>query len=108
LIESIGDCQVPNIASETMARTFDMPLLTPSPLPVWGAPETDEPVQEGSALLLVDTKLGPLPPTSNLPPADDNGAHGAAVDDPAMIEVIERFFFKGFAENLCDGPCDPG
>lgn len=108
LIESIGDCQVPNVASEVMARTFDMPLLTPSPKPVWGAPESAEPVQEGSALLLVDTKKQPLPPTTNLPPEDDNGAHGSAVDDPALIEVIERFIFKGFAENLCDGPCDPG
>ena len=108
LIESIGDSQVPNIASETMARSFEMPLLTPSPKPVWGAPESADPVQEGSALLLVDTKLGPLPPTGNLPPDGDNGAHGAAVDDPALIEVIERFFFKGLAENLCDGPCDPG
>lgn len=108
LIESIGDCQVPNIASETLARTFEMPLLTPSPKPVWGAPESAEPIQEGSALLLVDTKAQPLPPTSNLPPAEDNGAHGSAVDDPALFEIIERFIFKGFAENLCDGACDPG
>lgn len=108
LIESIGDSQVPNVASEIMARTFEMPLLTPSPRSVWGAPDTAEPVQEGSALLLVDTQKQPLPPTTNTPPDGDNGAHGSAVEDPALIEVIERFIFEGLAENLCDGPCDPG
>ena len=109
LIESIGDSQVPNIASEAMARSFKMPLLTPSPKPVWGLEESAEPLQTGSALLIVDTKKLPLPPTQNLPPPDgDNGAHGSAVDDPALLAIIERFIFKGFAENLCDGPCDPG
>lgn len=108
LIESIGDAQVPNIATETMARSYGMPMLAPGVTPVWGIEDVNEPVSSGSVLLQVDTGKGPLPPKQNLPPADDNGAHGAAVDDPALIAVIERFIFKAIAENLCEGPCDPG
>ena len=108
LIESIGDAQVPNIASETMARSFDMQMLVPAVTDVWGLEQALEPTLEGSALLQVDTGKGPLPPTQNLPPPDDNGAHGAAVDDPVIVDIIVRFIFKGIAENLCSGPCDPG
>ena len=108
LIESIGDSQVPNIATEAMARSYGMPMLAPGLTPVWGVEDMLEPVATGSALLQVDTKMGPLPPTQNLPPDGDNGAHGSAVDDPALIAIVERFIFKDIAENLCDGPCDPG
>ena len=109
LVESIGDSQVPNIATEVMARSYGMPMLAPGLTPVWGVEDANEPLLSGSALLQVDTGKGPLPPIENLPPPDgDNGAHGSAVDDPAMIEIVERFIFKAIAENLCDGPCDPG
>lgn len=108
LIESIGDSQVPNIATEMMARSYGMPLMAPGITEVWGVKDQLEALETGSALFQVDTGKGPPPPTQNLPPADDNGAHGAAVDDPKMIEIIERFMFKGIFENLCDGPCDPG
>ena len=108
LIESIGDSQVPNIATEAMARSYDMPMLAPGLTPVWGVEDANEPLLSGSVLLQVDTGKGPLPPIENLPPDGDNGSHGSAVDDPAMIAIVERFIFKAIAENLCDGPCDPG
>ena len=44
----------------------------------------------------------------NLPLDEDNGAHGAAVDDPSAIAMIEQFLVDGVLANLCDGPCDPG
>ena len=107
LIESIGDSQVPNIATETMARSYGMPMVAPGVTAVWGVPDRLEPLEAGSGLLQVDTGKLPLPPPQNLPPDGDNGAHGASVDDPKIIEIIERFMFKGILENLCEGPCDP-
>jgi hypothetical protein len=108
LIESIGDAQVPNLATETMARSYGLQMLAPAVTPVFGVPEAPGSIEEGSALLQVDTGLGPLPPTGNLPAESDNGAHGAAVDAPAVLGIVERFIFKGVIENLCDGACDPG
>jgi hypothetical protein len=106
LIESIGDAQVANIASEAMARSYGM-LAEPSIYPVWGI-EAAPPGFTGSALLQVDTKKGPLPPAENLPATGDNGAHGAAVDDPAVQGILGAFLLEGVVENTCDGACDPG
>lgn len=108
LVESMGDCQVPNIATELMARSMDMGMLGPAVEPVWGLEDAVGEVTEGSVLLQVDTLKGPRPADANTPPPDDNGAHGAAIDDPAVVSIVERFIFKGIFENLCDGPCDPG
>ncbi len=105
LLESIGDAQVPNIASEMMARTYGMEMLDPPIYPVFGVPGTTEPVA-GHSLLQVDTKKGPLPPKENLMPEDDNGAHGAAADGPGAQETI-AMFLNGPVSNQCDGPCDP-
>jgi len=108
LIESMGDAQVPNIATETMARTLELTMLAPAVTSVEGLTEATGPLTSGSALLQIDTKRGPVPPGVNLPLDEDNGAHGAAVDDPSAIAMIEQFLVDGVMENLCDGPCDPG
>jgi hypothetical protein len=108
LVESMGDAQVPNIATETMARTLGLTMLAPAVTSVAGLVESPGPLTSGSALLQIDTKLGPVPPGVNLPLDADNGAHGAAVDDPSAIAMIEQFLVDGVIENLCDGPCDPG
>lgn len=108
LIESIGDAQVPNVSSELMARTLDLAMLAPAVAPVFGLAEATGPLTSGSAMLQVDTKKGPVPPGVNLPLDADNGAHGAAVDDPSALAMIERFLIDGVIENLCDGACDPG
>ncbi|MCA9690815.1 MAG: hypothetical protein KC636_14505 [Myxococcales bacterium] len=104
-IESIGDSQVPNIATEMAARTYEMQMLDAPVYPVYGVPGTTEPVA-GHALLQVDTGNLPLPPKENLPPDGDNGAHGSAVDGAAARASLQAFF-AGAAQNLCDGPCDP-
>ncbi len=108
LIESMGDCQVPNIATEVMARSMNMSMLAPSVDGVWGLENVTGEVTEGSVLLQVDTLLGPRPLDVNMPPEDDNGAHGAVIDDPTVVSIVERFLFKGIFENLCEGPCNPG
>jgi len=107
LIESIGDAQVANIASEAMARSYGMAMAAPPVYPVWKL-EDAPPMFAGSALLQVDTQNGPLPPPSNLPADGDNGAHGAAVDDPAVQAILGAFLLEGVVDNMCDGACDPG
>jgi hypothetical protein len=107
LIESIGDALVPNFASESMARSFGMAMAGPPIYSVWGIEEAPD-LFEGSALLQVDTKMGPPPPVENLPPDGDNGAHGSAVDDPALLAAMELFLAKGIVDNQCEGACDPG
>lgn len=107
LIESIGDALVPNFASETMARSFGMSMSGPPIDSVWGIEEGPELI-EVSALLQVDTKNGPPPPVENIPPDGDNGAHGSAVDDPAVQAAMELFLAKGIVDNQCEGACDPG
>lgn len=107
LIESIGDTAVPNISTEMMARSYGLKMATPPIYPVWGL-EDAPPLLEGSALLQVDTKPASLPPVENLPAPDDNGAHGSAVDDPAVQAILELFLAKGIVDNQCEGACDPG
>lgn len=106
LIASIGDMQVPNIASEAMARSYGMSMAGPPVYPVWDV--EDAPADfTGSALLQVDTKMGPLPPKENLPGDGDNGAHGSAVDGPAVQGIVATFLLEGLVNNTCSGPCDP-
>lgn len=105
LIESIGDSQVPNLASELMARSYEMQMVDEPAYPVWGVPGSSEPIL-GPALLQVDTGNG-LSPAVNLPPPDDNGAHGTAVDTEEVQAAVVEFFFDGQVQNHCDGPCDP-
>jgi hypothetical protein len=105
LLESIGDAQVSNISSELLARTYNMQMLDPPVYPVYGVPGTSEPVA-GHSLLQVDTQHGPLPPTENIPPDEDNGAHGAAADGPGVQHTV-TMFLEGPVTNQCDGPCDP-
>ena len=64
-------------------------MLGPAVEPVWGLQDALGEVTEGSVLLQVDTLKGPRPPDTNIPPADDNGAHGAAIDDPAVPGVLD-------------------
>ncbi|MBI2894933.1 MAG: hypothetical protein HYY06_15370 [Deltaproteobacteria bacterium] len=105
LQESVADAEVTNIATENMARTMGVPLLSPSVRDVWGLEPDDGPVD--SALSVWDTEDPIANPAGNVP-APDNDAHGAIRRLPALIEQIRRFFRpEGQVEHTCDGPCDP-
>ena len=106
LVEAIGDAQVPNIATELMARSYGMRMVGPAVVPVFGVPTVDEAIDD-VGLLQVDTLKGPLPPKENVPADQDNGAHGASADGPGVQASIGVFLFKGEFSNKCDGPCDP-
>ncbi len=106
LVESIGDSQVPNLATEMMARSYAMQMVDPPVYPVYDVPGTNEPIQD-LALLQVDTQNGLTPPV-NLPPESDNGAHGSAVDGVEVQQAVVEFLLAGEVKNHCEGPCDPG
>jgi hypothetical protein len=104
LQESIGDAQVPNIATRLLARTIGLSgigLVQPVP----GVEEVAGPVD--SAYTQWDTHASPLPPAGNKPAPDDNGAHNAIQGLPALREQIRLFLRPGGeAVNTCGGPCD--
>jgi hypothetical protein len=104
LQESIGDAQVPNMATRIFARAIGLSgfgLVERVP----GIPEVDGPLD--SAYTQWNAHKLPLPPPGNMPAPDDNGAHGAIQDLPALREQIQLFFRPdGLAVNTCGGPCD--
>lgn len=105
LQESIGDAEVTNIATENMARTMGVPLLSPSVREVWGLTADAGPAD--SALSIWDTQDPIENPVGNLP-SPDNDAHGAIRRLPMLIEQIRRFLRPdGQVEHTCDGVCDP-
>lgn len=104
LQESIGDAQVPNMATRILARAIGLQgfgLVQRVP----GVEEVSGPLD--SAYTQWDSHSLPLPPVTNTPAPSDNGAHGAIQGIPALIEQIKTFFHPdGQAVNTCGGPCD--
>ncbi len=102
---AVGDAQVNNLASESVLRTLDMPLLTPAVRTGFGLRTVNGP--QDSAVSVWDVHPTPLPPGTNTP-AVSNAAHGSTRDIAALKEQIRRFLQPaGRVEQTCDGPCDP-
>ncbi len=102
----VGDCQVTNLATEIQARTLGTPLLSPSPLAVWGLDATTG----GGDLALTFYDLGrPPPPETNATPLSDNDVHGDIRKLPQNQQQTDQFLRTGKVENTCGGPCSfPG
>ncbi len=107
LQEAIGDSQVPNLATRVLARTYQVPLLTPSVEPVPQLPTTGP----GVDAAYVQWDVGVTPPApGNAVPQVDSQAHGRVRKIPQLVEQLRRFFAPGgVVENTCDGACSfPG
>jgi hypothetical protein len=103
--EAVADSQVPNIASEKMARATGLPLLVPSVREVYGLEEVEEAT---SAFTVWDEEPEDVPSRLNLPPENDNGTHGSVRKLSALKAQIARFLWgDGKIVNTCDGVCDP-
>jgi len=101
----IADTQVPNLASHVHARALGLPLLSPSPRPVWGL--ASAPAPAASAVVEFDFKTPALDATG---PGGDNAnpVHDAQRYLAASIDQIDRFFRPfGVIDQTCSGPCDP-
>jgi pimeloyl-ACP methyl ester carboxylesterase len=103
--ESIGDAQVPNVATRLMVRTMQMPALAPPVQEVYGITDQQQPLT--SAYAQFDVHPSPLPGNTNVPPASDNQAHEACRRLPQVVDQLQRFFQpQGEVFQTCDGgPC---
>ena len=110
LHEAVGDCQVANMVTEWIARSGQIPLVTPSPRDVVGVPtvtaESPDGTQAASALLIYDENYPPLP-DGNVAPLEDNEAHGTIRDLEAYTEQVGMFLETGVIVQVCEGACDP-
>jgi len=101
---SVGDCAVPNLASEYQARSIGLPLLSPSVKAPYGLVATPGPL--ASAFVIMDEHPTPLPPDTNAEFADDNVAHENLRRRRATLQQIQTFFDTGEIRNFCTGACD--
>jgi len=101
---SVGDCAVPNLASEYQARSVGLPLLGPAVKTPYGLTPTPGPLS--SAFVIMDESPQPLPPTTNEIFTFDNVAHENLRRRAATLQQIQRFVEAGVIENFCTGPCD--
>jgi hypothetical protein len=104
---AVGDAQVPNLATEMLARTMGVPLLGPSVAPVYAMSDASGPIP--SAFTAWDIHPAPLPSDTNETPTRDNAAHTQIARIPALKDQIVQFLGSGQVANTCGGPCDfPG
>lgn len=110
LQEAIGDCQVPNMATEILARTLGASVLEIAYEDVWGLDTVASPA--GSGVYLTQIAVPDLldaytPPDQNTLPETDNGTHGEATITDAAFEQMLTVLATGEAVHTCDGVCDP-
>ncbi|MCU0270508.1 MAG: hypothetical protein MUF83_17935 [Acidimicrobiales bacterium] len=91
LVSAFGDHQVANVATDVLARTFEIPLRTPGladgrsadVTPFWGLAAIEVWPREGSAYLVWDFGT-PTPPTANIPNRAGEDPHGMPASVPAV------------------------
>ncbi|MDP8254938.1 MAG: hypothetical protein P9M14_04255 [Candidatus Alcyoniella australis] len=107
--ESIGDCQVPNIATEMLARSTGAALIQPSIYPVYGLNIIPSPTTAPVMVQyhLVEQAQANPPPESNVPPTVDNNVHSDVVFLPHVMQQVSHLLATGEVVQYCDGPCDP-
>ncbi|MCB9745624.1 MAG: hypothetical protein H6741_21640 [Alphaproteobacteria bacterium] len=107
--EAIGDCQVPNIATDLLARAMGAQHLELATDPVWGL-EVEAGPSLGPSLTQVrvpDLLEAYFPPDENTQPITDNGVHNAAVLQEATFYQVRHLMVEGEIIHPCEGSCDP-
>lgn len=103
----IGDARVCTLSGELLARISGLKLLEPAPYPVYGLESQTAPY-EGSAMVVFDFNLDPLPGTKAEIPSADNPVHNGIRVLPEANAQIDAFFRPdGKIEATCEGTCDP-
>jgi len=101
--ESLGDEQVPNLTTEALARTLDIPLIVPAPESPYGLTEGHAPLgPAASALMQYDPQLGRAADVNR--PAEVTGAHTFIRHTTEVHDQIEAFFTDG-QEGTIIHPC---
>ncbi|MAF64656.1 MAG: hypothetical protein CMJ84_03210 [Planctomycetes bacterium] len=109
LQEAIGDCQVPNMATDLLARAIGAAHLEVAPDPVFGLRTINGPTK---AAVLTQFRVPHLleeytPPDENTIPKRDNGVHNAAVLQDVAFAQLGDLLETGRASHPCEGNCDP-
>ena len=109
LQEAIGDCQVPNMATDLLSRTIGASHLEEATDPVYGLETIEGPTTEPSLVQIrVPENLEAyFPPDENTIPETDNGVHNDAVLTEAMFGQAGHLFEYAEIVHPCDGECDP-
>jgi hypothetical protein len=103
---SLGDAQVPNLASFFQARSLGLTLVTPTVTEPFGWDASNEATSATRGLVIVDEHPSPLPPTDNTTFAYDNQAHGNPRRRELIQQMILNFYSTGTVTNTCTGACD--
>jgi len=109
LQEGIGDCQVPNIATDLLSRTLGAAHLEYATDPVYGLETIKGPTTATSLtqIRVPDDLKAYWPPDQNTIPETDNGVHDDAVLQEVAFEQVKWLFLQGENIHTCDGECDP-
>jgi hypothetical protein len=86
---AMGDCLVSNLTTEMVAREMGIQMIGPSVKQPWQVPIVDGPLTDG--IVVLNDHPTPLPPDTNLPPAQDNGTHAGINQKPAALRMVEHF-----------------
>jgi len=104
--ESIADCQVPNLTTELLARAYGVPEVTPDIVPIFGLATISTPTTKSalSQFKLTSDVAKYTPPTSNVTPTTDNGAHfDLAFQAPVLAEVATLLTTGSIVQSCGDG-----
>ncbi len=109
LHEAIGDCQVPNMATDLLSRALGASHLEYATDPVYGLDTIHGPTTEPSLVQIrVPENLEAyFPPDENTIPVTDNGVHNDAVLTEVMFGQAGHLFEHGEIVHPCDEECDP-
>jgi hypothetical protein len=105
----LGDCYVSNITTEMVARTMGIQILAPSVKSPWNLTPMAGPMTNG--VNVFDRHDAYQPPTTNVPPAMDNGTHGGVNTEPAALRLAFQFILQSTITPQCGlpgapAPCD--
>lgn len=105
--ESMEDCLVPNMSTETLARALGVKLMTPNQSEPFGIQTTDAPSEESVMVqyYLANQIANYVPPKENVPPEKDNRTHDKVATLPDVISQIKYFLDNGEIKWFCDDVC---
>ncbi len=107
--EAIGDCQVPNISTDILARAAGAAHLTIATDPIYGLDTIAGPTTHPAItqIRIPDRLAEFFPPDENTIPETNNGVHSAIIDEAPTMEQVSEVLTTGLLVHPCDGECDP-
>ena len=101
--ESIDDCQVPNLTTEILARTYGISQALPDIVPIFGLTDVTTPTSQFalSQFELTSDVAKYVPPTTNVTPTMDNGAHFDLAFRPEALQEVITLFNTGTIVQQC-------